>query len=798
MREEKSSRIRKNGKTKLHKNSSSPEEITLHEELSFATKILQWIVSPSLLVVLGFLFYRPSLNYPFQFDDLANITKFYDIRHFTLKTLFFAHSRWISSWLNASNYRMGTSDPFAPYYYRLTNISIHLITSVLLFYVLLLALKNIRQLTEHHDFFQRNAFPIALFTTFLFLLHPAQSQAVSYVIQGRLEGLAGLTIVGMSLSFLLFCYTKNIFLKTVYASLLGVIAAFSCGTKEAAIVGPMLILLLDWFFVAQGEWSSLKKRIWLHALVNIIVFTMFLYYLKPQLFVDILSFKREMQNNIGNTITENRTDSIKPLHYMISEFKVILHYMWIYIWPFNISVDYDWKMVSSFWAPDCILPFLTLLGIGTFITRLLYKNKNNFFAFGFLWFFIAIAPRASIAASTELIADYKTYLSSIGWLFVIASALIYAFSKLHASSSYSLPKLQPGQYIPAQMALLALFSLPIGAATYHRNKVWRSGEEFWSNILKNSPGRARAYNNYGVAISEKGDYARAIPYFKKAATMDTIYPDPLNNLAVAYSVLGNLDEAVAALKKSLQINPYYPEAYNNLASFLLQKKELDQAEQVLQIALRLRPYYGKAYYNMGRIYAERAAITQDSKKQREYLEIAWQNHKNSCTIADFDNNLAGLNEYAKFSFQLQKYDDAITALKTMLRIDPSMNDTLFALGNAYFFNKEYENARTSYHELAKRNPQDSRILNNLGETYYQLQNYEASVQFLAKAVSINPQLFNTQLRIAEALSKVGKSSEAKRILENLTTQNVPEAIKSAAHLGLAQLTGAPLKGVTLG
>ena len=762
-----------------------PKEVPIEQESTLA-HLLQWVIAPLILAITGFLFYRSSLHYAFQFDDIANITKFYNIRHATFQSLFFGHSRWVSSWLNAANYRMGAADPFAPYYFRLTNIGIHIITSLMIFFVFFLLLRNLKQNSSQHYFFKSNAFLISFFTSFLFLLHPAQTQAVSYVIQGRLEGVMCFTIASMALFFVAYCLTNNSALKAVSVAFLCIAAAFSCGTKEAAIVGPALLLLLDWFFIAQGELKSLYKRVWIHALVGGVVAFLFLYYLKPQLFIDILSFRREMQNNIGNTITEHRNDAIKPLHYMISEFKVILHYLWIYLWPFNISVDYDWKMVSSFWAPDCILPFLLLVGIGSGIAYSLRKNSTNLFAFGLLWFFVSIAPRASIAASTELIADYKTYLSSIGWLFVIASALIYVVQKL--LPYLTMPTVPTPYKTPAHIAALVLISLPVGIATHQRNKVWRSGEEFWANVLQNAPGRARAYNNYGVALSEKGQYADAIPYFKKAATMDAIYPDPLNNLAVAHSTLGNMDEAIMALKQSLKINPYYPEAYNNLGSFFLQKEQLDEAEQFLKVALQLRPHYGKAYYNLARVYTTRANKTSDVKQKSQLMEQSWQFHKNSCTIADFDNNLAGLNEWAKVSFQLHKYDDAVVALKKMLTINPDLPEALFALGNAYFFMKDFENARVSYYHMTQKFPQDARIWNNLGESCFLLGQFEESVQCFNKTLALNPNLFNTRLRMAEALSRVGKDDEAKKTLEFLLVhEGIPESIKSGARLGLSQL-----------
>src|SRR5438093_7328542 len=74
------------------------------------------------LALCSFLFYRPSLHYSFQFDDIANIQKFFAIRHLTLHDLWFQHARWISYWLNAINYSIGKFDPYS---YRCFNVLFH-------------------------------------------------------------------------------------------------------------------------------------------------------------------------------------------------------------------------------------------------------------------------------------------------------------------------------------------------------------------------------------------------------------------------------------------------------------------------------------------------------------------------------------------------------------------------------------------------------------------------------------------------------------------------------------------------
>jgi len=313
--------------------------------------LLYRIVTPCILACITALTYYPSLHYDFQFDDIANIQKHFLIRHYTFKNLFFTGARWISYWLNAIHYSIGKFDPFS---FRVGSLIIHSINGVLLFFFILFALSH----SKGNNFFKRHAALIATITAMLFLLHPVQTQTVSYVIQGQLEGLACMAILAMALTFLHYCYNPSDTKQYALLALLVALAFTSCGTKEIAFISPFLIILVDWFFVAHGSWHSLKKRLWLHGLLFTIITSVYLYFLKPSFFTDIFFLKMTAKNNIGNMITERPSQSISPWMFFISQFKVILHYIGIFIWPFNISVEYDWVLVRGFFAWDCFFPFL--------------------------------------------------------------------------------------------------------------------------------------------------------------------------------------------------------------------------------------------------------------------------------------------------------------------------------------------------------------------------------------------------------------------------------------------------------
>lgn len=722
-------------------------------------------IPPCILALFAAIFYKASLNYGFQFDDLANITKLYSIRNSTFSQLFFQSSRWISYWINTIHYKIGKFNPLS---YRMFNVMSHTATSIIIFYLFYWALSGLKK----RSFFSENAFLISLCSAILFLLHPVQTQTVSYVIQGQLEGLACFFIVSIALSFLFMTRATNFFIKIYLTALIFVLAIFSCGTKEIAIMSPFLLMIFDWFFIAQGNFEAFKSRKIFYGFYAAAIFGVYLYFLKPTFFINLFGFKMEARNNIGNILTEKATDKILPLHFFISQFKVILHYLFIFVWPFNICVEYDWKLVKSFFSFDCFVPFLLLCTLIGAIIRTLSINRANIAVFGLIWFFVSIAPRSSFYPSSELLTDYKTYTGSVGITFMLALLLVKLFTlALDYARKYKYLYLKK----EFDCVLMILVALPLGFLTYQRNKVWSSGENFWANIIQNAPGKARAYNNYAVALSEKQLYKESIPYYQKAIDMDGSYPDPLNNIAVAYSCLGDLDKAIDALRRSIMIQPLYPEAYNNLASFLIPKKEFDQAEKALHYALRLRPYYGKAYFNLGKIHLF-----------RNENEKAFECFKNACTKADFDNE-TGFQLYGQMAMKLNKYSDAAFAYGKLVEIQPT-KENFFCCAHALYLNENFDQSIVAYKKLLAMSPQERNAWYNLGEAYLKANNPQQALNAFQQAKSLGHTLPNLPLRMAYCHKLLNNVSEGEKILRDVIQQpSMPEQFKLVAQNELSQM-----------
>ena len=244
---------------------------------------LTWLIAllpPAVLGCITYLFYRPSLTYDFQFDDLANISKHFEIRNKTFSDLFFQSSRWIMYWMNTIYY---TFVQFNPWLYRTMNVVFHITTGVLVYYTVL----NMLQRLKSDSFFTRNPVIIAYITAALFLLHPVQTQTVSYVVQGQLEGVATLFIMAIVLCFLLLTETQNKLLQVLLGSIMLGFGFLSTGTKEIAIVSPFITLLVDWFIVAQGDWQSFKKRLPLHGLLFAVVWGELYLFVKTNIFCQL-------------------------------------------------------------------------------------------------------------------------------------------------------------------------------------------------------------------------------------------------------------------------------------------------------------------------------------------------------------------------------------------------------------------------------------------------------------------------------------------------------------------------------
>lgn len=709
-----------------------------------------------LLLALTILVYYQSLSYGFVFDDYPNIVNRFGIRHETFSDLFFAHSRWIVFWLNTVYYKMVGFEPFL---YRAGNLIIHSLNGSLIFVLIASLLAGYQK----NSSLRNAAYFIAFLTAGLFLLHPVQTQTVCSIIQGQLEGTALLAMLSVLLLYTAYARVTQLWPRIALVLALLIFSIFACGTKEIAIVLPFLLLLIDWFFIAQGNTASFRKRLWLPALIGIAMLACFCFVLKLSFFLKLLSLNLTPVNNAGNILTDQAEEVITPLHFLISQFKVILHYLLIFIWPSGLSVDYGWKLSESFWEIDSFFPFLILLFLSAFIVRTLYRDRIDLTAFCWLWFFICALPRTSILPSSELLADYKTYQASVG--------IYFLFSLVIVKVCFALSEKYAGQFTwsPVHPALAMTFITVLagqGVMANQRTRVWSCKTKFWQDALRHAPDKARAYNNYATALMEENQYQEALPYLKKAIELDPGYADAWNNMGLTQGALGNAELALEGFQRALHLNPGHIDSYNNMATYYIGKKDYHTAEMLLKRLIAVKKHHGTALFQLGQI-----AFFKNN------IQTAYEYFKKSCTQSD-RNSAEGYSCWGMTSMMLKHYEDALCAYSAAYKLKPDDMELLGHLAYAQLYTKHYLEAETLFKFLASKLTNNPKPLLGLADVFVATERYQSALELYKDVESHAQQLPLILLRMAGCYYKLKDKEGMAHYLSKLLQHTLSPSLEN--------------------
>ena len=718
---------------------------------------LQKVLPPSILTLITILIYYPTLWYGFMSDDLPTITKNINVIRGKNNIIsnFLSNSRWISRTLNEILYQKWQINTFP---YRLINLSIHITAGMLIFFLLLTLLSNLKKSV----FLKENALWISSITCGLFLLHPVQTQTVTYITQMQLEGTVVLFTFATISAFAYAVITANIYLKTFLYFIAFLLTLISAGTKEIIIVLPFLILLVDWFFLAQANWKKLIFRTPIHLIFFIILFGTFLTKMNFNPIKTLPAYQNALPNNRGNILTPTTTEKITPKPFFISQPKIIQHYIAMYFWPFNISFDYEYKLSKSFWDIDTIFPFLFIISILLAALFLFIKDKTNIFSFCIAWFFITILPRASIILSTELVCDYKTYISSFG-IILFLSLIIFIFVQFITTKITNIFKSK--DYSKYQAALICFFFLLVGYATKIRNKVWSSELAFWQDVVKKNPNKARGYNNYAVALSESGANKAAMENFKKSSELDPTYAEPIINMAFHYQAEGKRDLAMQCYQKAINMQEVHPEMYHNLGILHLQNKSIQQAKLCFEIAIKLRGFYSKALYQLGKIHEQENNLDQ----ALTYLQRA---------INGDSSHIDYYYSHAVIANTLKKLDLAIESLETIKKINENYKNTIFLLAGCYYQKRNFAQASKNFEILYKKNPKENLLAYNYGQSLLNQNKYQEAL-LLFEQCSKEPNKYPfASLHVAKCLAQTGKKNKALKQLNNLIKETSNQAVRN--------------------
>jgi tetratricopeptide (TPR) repeat protein len=603
--------------------------------------------------------YHHTLDAPFHMDDFLSIVENPTIR--SLGASWFpprASGATVSGrpLLNVSlalNYRLSGTDVWS---YHAFNLLIHILAGCLLFGVVHQTLRLLALAVR----FGTDSWWLALSVALLWVLHPLQTESVTYVVQ-RAESLAGLFFL---LTFHAFIRSTTSRRRMAWSAAAFASSLAGMATKEVMSTAPILLLLYDRVFLT-GSWRDTWRLRWRQHAAFASTWL-------------LLAALVAASNWRGGTVGAGWATSAE---YALAQTYAIVTYLQLAVVPANLTFDYGVLRGITFRqiAPQFLAFLLLVAAAGVAMLR---APKAGYCC---LFFFGVLAPTSSVVpVVTQTMAEHRMYLPLAA---VAALVVMAAYLWLGRRARW----------------LLAGLALALGVASYQRNVVYQSSLGLWQDAAAKRPGNPRAHYTIGLFHQADGRLGDAETAYRHALSLDPAQANAATNLSQLLRQLGRTDEAEATLTRALDHvhGPDRAVVLNNLADFLLLRPGREaEALARLQEAVRLGPDLILAHYNLAKLLAR-------AKRPREAIPHF------EAAIAARRDDIDFRQDYAYALMDSGDVARAVTEFQALVRLRPDSVDVLNNLGVALAAGERHAEAKASFERALAIDPDHQQVRENL-------------------------------------------------------------------------------------
>jgi len=536
--------------------------------------------------------YLNSLNNSFHFDDTPNIIENPYIRN--LKDIpsflrgissYTGKFRTLSMFSFAINYHFHKLNVFG---YHLVNLMLHILCGILVYFIS-------RDLFTFGSKRMESLHPLSLLTAAIFVAHPIQVNAVTYIVQ-RNEVLASLFYLSS-----LFLFIKASFREgwKKFLFLFGTGFSFLCSifSKETGFTLPISLVALDLLLVCKTK-EDIQKRIKIYLPLLLFLAIYILFFLKGGILHLLI------KGSEGWLWT--------PWENLLTQANVIIQYFKLLLLPFPhwLNFDHGFQVSKSlFEYPTWISVSVILL---LFISASILIKKNRWIPFCIFFFFITLLPSSSLIPLWDIMMEYRLYLPIFSFSFMLTMGLHYFYLLLERHYSKRLGR---GVVVGISVLILCFYSV----ITIGRNEIFKNDITLWSDAAEKSPYKMRVHHNLGRAYLQNGDIDKAIQEGEIAlrlmanADKNENITFVLNLLGGAHFVKGETDVALRLFQRAIQVDPNFASSYYNVSCIRAIKKEKDKALEYLKKAIALDKRYKEK--------ARRDEDFNNLRGQKEFEEI---------------------------------------------------------------------------------------------------------------------------------------------------------------------------------
>ncbi len=358
-------------------------------------------------------------------------------------------------------------------------------------------------------------------------------------------------------------------------------------------------------------------------------------------------------------------------------------------------------------------------------------KRRPVISLGIFWFVITLSVESSIIPIRDALLEHRLYLPLMGF------SICWVYMQFEMFMKKEL------WFIFIAITIL----LFLGTGTYLRNWVWQDEMRLWADVISKNPQNHRGYNNLGVFLKKQGRLEEAIDQYLKALRIESDYADAHSNLGAALSDQGKLKEAIAHYYEALRIKPDLAEAHNNLGYAIKRQGKLEEAIGHYLEALRIKPEFAAAHNNLGNALKTSGNIQGAIKHYAEALRI-------NPDFAEAHNNLGAA------LFDQGKLMEAIVHYQKALRLKPGLAKVHNNLGNALIGKGKHLEAVKHYSEAIRIKPDYSEAYSNLGAALVAQGKLNEALEHYSKALRIKPDNAEAHNNLGAILLTEGKLDEA--------------------------------------
>jgi len=363
---------------------------------------------PLLIIAGGLAAYANSFDKAFVFDDEKQIVNNERLRDLSNLSRVIGGRRPVTDLTLAVNYHFHELDVSG---YHVVNLTVHILAALTLYGIV----RRTLMLESMRGRFGRASPWIALSVALIWVVHPLQTQSVTYLIQ-RAESLMGLFYL-----LTIYCVVRGATSdrRWVWSVAAAVACGLGMGSKAVMVTAPIAVLLYDRVYLS-GSLGELFKRRWplyvmLCATWGVLGTTRVL----PQV----------MSSSKPNATVGFSVKQITPVQYLVTQPDVLRKYLKLSFWPATLCLDYSWdapidgETGEIDWSRVALPGTVIVALLGITVWLLITRPKLGFVC---AWFFLILAPTSSIVPIKDVIFEHRMYLSlaSVVTLTVVVAYLL--------------------------------------------------------------------------------------------------------------------------------------------------------------------------------------------------------------------------------------------------------------------------------------------------------------------------------------------------------------------------------------